>query len=133
MNLSIKPILIGSFGLALGSLLPSCVAPYPGPGQQATAVRVGYEVRTLPSGYRTEVVGGSRYFVHNGTYYRSRSGRYVVVEAPHGHYPPSRVVYVDRLPSGYRVVHYSGRQYYQVNDRYYQRSGNRYMIVSRPY
>jgi hypothetical protein len=78
--------------IALGALLTSCVEPYPGGGAPTTTVttyRTGYEVRSLPSGYRTETFGGSRYYSHNGTYYQSRSGRYVVVEAPR-HYNDNR-------------------------------------------
>ena len=73
--------------IALGALLTSCVDPYAGgPGHTSTVTtyRTGYEVRSLPSGYRTETIGGTRYYNHNGTYYQSRSGRYVVVEAPRG-------------------------------------------------
>ncbi|GAA5118915.1 hypothetical protein GCM10023212_10080 [Luteolibacter yonseiensis] len=71
--------------VALGALLTSCVDPYatgPTHSTVTTTYRTGYEVRSLPSGYRTETIGGSRYYSHNGTYYQSRSGRYVVVEAP---------------------------------------------------
>ena len=117
--------------MAIVATMTSCVAPYPVTAQ-TTAVRVGYEVRTLPPGYRSEYVGGTRYYIHDGTYYRSRSGRYVVVDAPRGHDQPSRQVYVDRLPPGYRVVRHGGRKYYQVNDRYYQQSGRRYVTVERP-
>ncbi|MES2661338.1 MAG: DUF6515 family protein [Verrucomicrobiota bacterium] len=127
-----KPILLGSFGLAIASLLPSCVATYPqGPGQPqvATSVSVGYEARTLPSGYRTEIIGGTSYYIHNNTYYRPRSGRYVVVEAPRGYRPGPREVYIDRLPPGYRVVRRGNQRYYYVNNRYYQQRGSRYLAV----
>lgn len=120
-------MILGSFALAIATLLPGCVAPYP--AVQASSVSIGYEVRSLPSGYRTEVVGGTRYYVHEGHYYRSRSGRYVVVEAPRGRYAPSRQVYIDRLPPGYRVVRRGGQQYYFANNRYYQKSGARYLAV----
>ena len=131
MKLSSHPIILGSFALSLATLLPSCVAPYP--GGQASSVSIGYEVRSLPSGYRTEVVGGTSYYVHDGHYYRSRSGRYVVVEAPRGRQGPSRQIYIDRLPPGYKVVRYGGRQFYQVNGHYYQQSGRKYVTVEKPY
>ena len=127
MKPSSNPIILGSFALSLATLLPSCVASYP--AGQSSSVSVGYEVRSLPSGYRTEVVGGTSYYVHDGHYYRSRSGRYVVVEAPRGRQRPPRQIYVDRLPPGYRVVRRGGQQYYYANNRYYQKSGSRYLAV----
>jgi hypothetical protein len=132
---AIHPLLIGSVSLAIGILLPGCVDPYAHhPQPSVTTYHAGYEVRTLPPGYRTEYIDGSNYYVHNGTYYRPRSGRYVVVEAPrtrytHGH----RDVVVTQLPRGYRVVDYRGVRYYRVNDTYYQPRGSGYIIVSRPY
>jgi hypothetical protein len=154
-------------GIALCALLTSCVDPYAGgpgyvaPGHSSTVTttyRTGYEVRTLPPGYRTETIGGTRYYSSNGTYYQSRSGRYVVVEAPrrydnrrddrrydgrdrnrngrddrYDRRPGGRDVIITTLPSGYRTVKYRGRDYYQVRDVYYQRSGAGYIIVNRPY
>lgn len=145
------PLAIGS--LALATLLVSCVDPYAqGPSNRSASVttyRAGYEVRSLPSGYRTEVIDGDRYHVHNGTYYRPRSGRYVVVDAPRprdrGRYGRSqqdrgynrsqqgRDVVITRLPRGYRPVTYRGVRYYQVNDVYYQQRGSGYVVVGRPY
>lgn len=152
--------------IALGALLSSCVEPYPGgvaPTTTVTTYRTGYEVRSLPSGYRTETIGGSRYYYHNGTYYQPRSGRYIVVEAPrhgnNGRYDNrkysdrdrdhrddrnrdsrydrgpqgGRSVVITKLPPGYRTVKYRGSDYYQSRDVYYQRSGNGYVIVNRPY
>lgn len=136
----ISPLLLGCFGVAIATLLPSCVDPYvqsSGPHPSTvTTVRAGYEVRSLPSGYRTEVIDGSSYYTHNGTYYRPRSGRYVVVEAPRPRYnrpPPRSEVVITRLPRGYRPVEHRGVRYYQVNDVYYQQRGSGYVIVSRPY
>lgn len=152
--------------IALGALLTSCVDPYAGgPGHSSsvtTTYRTGYEVRSLPSGYRTETIGGNRYYSSNGTYYQSRSGRYVVVEAPRNRYDGrndnrgydrrdrdrdrdrrddrydrrpqgGRDVVITKLPPGYRTVKYNGRDYYQSRDVYYQRSGPGYIIVKRPY
>jgi hypothetical protein len=137
-----RPTTVLSFAsLALGTLLSSCVDPYAGgygPQATATTYRAGYEVRSLPPGYRTEVIGGTSYYNHNGTYYRPRSGRYVVVEAPrqrvdrYRHNGHTDVV-VTKLPPGYRVVKHRGSQYYQVRDTYYQRRGTGYVVVTRPY
>ncbi|MES2439398.1 MAG: DUF6515 family protein [Verrucomicrobiota bacterium] len=146
--------------LAIGSLLTSCVDPYAGggyaPTQTVTTYRTGYEVRSLPPGYRTEVIGGTRYYSQGGTYYQPRSGRYVVVEAPRnrgsydrqysdrqyngrdrdrdrGRPQGNRDVIVTKLPPGSRPVKYRGGEYYQVRDVYYQRRGAGYVVVSRPY
>ncbi len=129
-----KSLVLGSLGLAIAAMLPSCVATYPAP--VAANVHVGYQVNTLPYGYRTEVYSGTTYYVHNGYYYRPRGGRYVVVEAPrtvytHGYH--NNDVIVTRLPSGYRVVNYRGARYYQCRGVYYQQRGSGYVVVSRPY
>lgn len=42
----------------------------------------GYRIDSLPSGYRSENLGGSTYYYHNGAYYQRHSGGYVVAEAP---------------------------------------------------
>lgn len=154
-----KPFILGSFGLAISAIISSCADPYAysgGPPQTTvtTTYRTGYEVTSLPSGYRTEIIEGTPYYVYNHTYYRPRSGRYVVVEAPRGYRDrytevrrdtrydnrynepydrriESRVV--TQLPSGYRTVVRDGVRYYQVRDTYYQQRGNGYVIVSPPY
>ena len=144
-TLALHPIVLGSMALAIGTLLPSCVDPYAqnhGPSHSVTTYRVGYEVSNLPSGYRTEVIDGSSYYNHNGTYYRPRSGRYVVVDAPRNRYE-SRPRYdrksdrgeviITKLPRGYRPVEHRGVRYYQVNDTYYQKRDSGYIIVGRPY
>jgi hypothetical protein len=137
-----RSLLLGSFALAVGILLPSCVDPYaqgPGPQHSVTAYRAGYEVRTLPPGYRTEVIDGSNYYNYNGTYYRPHSGRYVVVEAPRRHdsygsrydrRDGHRDVVITQLPRGYRTVQRRGVRYYQVNNTYYQQRGSGYVVVN---
>lgn len=145
-------IILGCLGLAIATLLPGCVEPYGtnyGTAYGVTAYRPGYEVRVLPSGYRTEIIGGTHYYYHNGVYYRSRSGHYVVVEAPRSRYesprPPynaysryerpdeHREVIITRLPHGYHQINTPSGRYYQHNGVYYQKRGNGYVIVSRPY
>lgn len=141
-TLTLHPIVLGSMALAIGTLLPSCVDPYVqnhGPSHAVTTYHVGYEVSNLPPGYRTEVIGGTNYYNYNGTYYRPRSGRYVVVDAPLPRYESSRPRYdrqeviITKLPRGYRPVEHRGVRYYQVNDTYYQNRGAGYIIVGRPY
>ncbi|RYD49642.1 MAG: hypothetical protein EOP85_01230 [Verrucomicrobiaceae bacterium] len=137
-------ILLSVTGLAFGTLLTSCVDPYAQPPTQTvTHYHTGYEVRTLPRGYRTEYYSGTPYYVYEGTYYRPRSGRYVVVEAPRRDGPRQRdnryynrsprSTQITKLPPGHRVVRYRGTDYYQVQDTYYERRGPNYIVVKRPY
>jgi len=143
-----KPLLLGLLGVAVAILFSSCVDPYvqnQGYAQQTvTTYRTGYEVQSLPSGYRTEVIGGTQYYQHDGTYYRPRSGRYVVVEAPRssrdGYSRSDRydnrggqTTVIRELPSGYRTVTHRGTRYYQANDNYYQQQGTGYVIVRSPF
>lgn len=156
-----KPLLLGLLGVAAATLLSSCVDPYAQnqgyPQQQVTTTyRTGYEVRSLPSGYRTEVIGGTRYYNHNGTYYRPRSGRYVVVESPRSsrdgysrsdgyrrsdgysrsdRYDPrgGQVTVIRELPRGYRTVTHRGTRYYQADNTYYQQQGSGYVAVRSPF
>jgi hypothetical protein len=73
--------------LTFGLTLSSCVDPYAGgPQQSVTSYQAGYEVRSLPSGYRTQMIDGNRYYTHNGNYYQNRSGRYIIVEEPRQRY-----------------------------------------------
>ena len=79
-----KAILLGGLGF-IAAILQSCVTPYVetgGPVGSVTTYQAGYETRSLPPGYRTEVIGDESYYTHNGTYYRQGSGGYVVVDAP---------------------------------------------------
>jgi len=148
-------------GLAVG-MLASCVTPtrYTTQGETTTtttAYQPGYQLTTLPSGYRSEVISGNDYYYHNGAYYRRESNGYVVVEAPrtsryyseYDRYRATRanqsnavnyqgqrnetVNVVRRLPSGYRTVSHGGSQYYQSGENYYRRQGNGYVVVTRPY
>lgn len=144
-----KHLLSSSLALAAAFAVTSCADPYynaPPPRTSVTTTyRTGYEVRELPSGYRTQVIDGTRYYVHDDTYFRPRRDRYVVVEAPRrnvrrDHYERHdsgprgrRDVYVDHLPSGYRVIDRDGRRYYRVGDNYYESRGSRYVIVNRPF
>ncbi len=115
---------IYGLGLAIGAALPSCVEPDRGSSQTVTTYQPGNEVRNLPKGYRTEVVSGTTYYCHDGTYYRPQHGKYVVVTDPRP---------INRLPPGYRTIHHRSKTYYECNRVYYQKSGSTYQIVPRPY
>ena len=58
------------------------VETYTPPGATVTTYEPGYVVRTLPSGYRTEVISGTRYYYHDNVYYRPQGSSYVVVRSP---------------------------------------------------
>ncbi len=133
MKFKLPPFAATSAGLIAASLLSGCAAPYPSSGVGASVTyRTGHEVRTLPSGYRTETIGGTRYYNNNGTYYQARSGRYVVVDPP-GNGRRDREVYIQKLPSGHRAVPYRGKTYYQVQNTYYERRNGGYIVVASPY
>ena len=137
-------------GLGLGMSLSSCVAPYDGvTTTSVTTYRPGYTVRTLPGGYRTEVISGTNYYYYNGNYFRRRGSDYVVVDAPrrsryyqeqsrhrgrthNDRYDGSTRV-VRELPRGYTTVTHRGEPYYRHNERYYRRQGSGYVVVASPF
>lgn len=47
-----------------------------------TTYQPGYRLNTLPSGYRSENLGGSTYYYHNGAYYQRDANGYIVTDAP---------------------------------------------------
>ena len=152
MKTPIKSLItISSLTFGLG--LSSCVDPYYAtggpdydsrpdyyggqgyhrPGQGGT----GYTVRQLPRGFHTEIIGGIRYYHHNGTYYRPRGEGYVVVAPPQGARSYSRPShgngYVDQLPRGATSVIVRGIRYFQYRGRYYRPQGSGYIQVPSPY
>jgi len=149
------PTLLAISSLAIGLTMTSCVAPYDAYGTTTvTTYSPGHRINSLPGGYRTEIIGGSTYYYHNGSYYRSGSGGYVVVDAPgSSHYQREydryrsdryrdqryrgdrrdNVNVVTRLPDGHRAVNVRGQKYYQHKDNYYHRQGNGYITVNRPF
>lgn len=128
-----KPLLLGCLGLTFGTMLSSCVDPYAayyGPSHRVSGYNPGYQVRVLPSGYRSETIDGNRYYNHNGTYYQSRSGGYVVVEAPHNRYESTRPRYNDSYSRSRNDDSYSRPRYndsYSRGDSPYER---REVIIS---
>jgi len=157
-----RPLFVMS-GVALCMGLVSCVVPYGSYGDSSVSVTrysPGYQINSLPSGYRRETISGRTYYYHDGYYYQPRSGGYVVVDAPRssryyddynrrqrtyqtsrtyqespnrhdGRYDRGEVI--TRLPDGYRVVNHRGKTYYQAGDQYYRRQGETYVITTRPY
>lgn len=47
-----------------------------------TTYQPGYRLSSLPGGYRSENLGGSTYYYHNGAYYQRNADGYIVTEAP---------------------------------------------------
>ena len=128
-NSSTQLLLLAGFGLAIGTVLPSCVEPYRGRHHTVTTYQPGDEVSSLPKGYRTEVINGTSYYCHGDTYYRPRHGRYVVVQDPRG----GREHVVSQLPRGYRTVHHKSATYYEADGVFYQKRGAEFRVVPRPY
>lgn len=150
---------------SLAFCLNSCIIPFddhaPNTGSYS-GYQNGYQISTLPYGYRREILSGNTYYYHDGYYYRRSSNGYVVTDAPqssryYGEYERlrqsrytttspygerrdryDRQTYerresVSQLPSGYRVVEYGGRRYYKYGESYYVREDGRYYMVARPY
>ena len=128
--------------IASAALMTSC---YYSPTLPVAAYSPGYSVSTLPQGYRTEVVRGTRYYIHENTYYRPRGNGYVVVEQPgrprwvdrdgdgiadryDRAYTPGRVV--TTLPDGYTRVRRNGEYYYRYDDVWFdRRADGRYVVI----
>lgn len=97
--------------LAAGSIsLTSCYDPhYTGRlgATSSTTYRAtstyqpGYVVQTLPRDYRTVVINDTRYYHHDGVYYRPRGSSYVVVEHPNPRHDRDRFRDRDRTPDRY--------------------------------
>ncbi len=157
-------VIIATTGAALLLGLSSCYFPHDGQvGRHSnyTPYQSGYRMQTLPAGYRSETLSGTRYYYDNGNYYRGDSNGYVIVDAPRGsryHQDYQRVrqgrevnsrsnqrIYdrnnpevrygevITRLPSRHRVVNHRGQRYYQAGDRYYTRDQRGYTLVRNPY
>jgi hypothetical protein len=156
MNTPIKALItISSLTFGLG--LSSCVDPYYATGGAGYDSRpnygghdhdrpayspprqagAGYTVRELPRGFRTELIGGIRYYQHNGTYYRPRGEGYVVVAPPQGARTYSRPSdgngYVAQLPSGTNSVMVRGIRYFEYRGSYFRPQGAGYVQVRSPY
>ncbi len=112
----------------------SCTYYNDEPAPVETVYQPGYAVRTLPPGYRTEVIDGVRYYHHDRVYYRPEGSGYVVVDTPRTivESPPGTSI-IRTLPGGYEVVTYRGQRYYRAGNVYYQSRADGYVIVPSPY
>lgn len=151
-------VLKSAAALAVAVALSSCADPYASfdngpPIRDVPSYRPGYRLTKLPPGYRTETIGGSRYYTHNGTYYRSEGRGYVAVDPPrrpsyggpdrdrdrdrdrpsYGRPPGRNDGYIDRLPPGYHTEQRGKDRYYRVGGTYYKQQGRGYQVVQRPF
>ena len=114
--LSCVAALAGSLGVS------GCYDPYytyTGRGEVTAGAyyRPGHVVHELPGGYDTVIVDDTRYYYHDGIYYRPRGGSYVVVERP-----GRDIVYRDRdrdrIPDRYERRGNRNDRWNDVTDRY---------------
>jgi hypothetical protein len=89
---------------------------YPARGQYAARI---------PGGNRTAFYGKSRYYFHEGAWYRPYGGRFVVIAPPFG-------LIVPFLPSYYTTIRIGGIPYYYANDTYYTQAAGGYVVVEPP-
>lgn len=71
--------------LATFPLIEGCISVKTEDTPAVTVVKEtqpGYVIRTLPAGYETVVVSGTRYYTFGGVYYRQQRGGYVVTNRP---------------------------------------------------
>lgn len=144
-----KPVWIIS-SVAVGLGLSSCVDPaYNAYGGGSNYHSTGYQINSLPSGYRTENISGRTYYYHDGHYYQPSSSGYAVVSAPrtsryYDDYTRTRRIYssdrnTSRTTSAYttrdgqrytstEIVRRLPSGYREINHRgnTYYRSGDRY-------
>lgn len=78
--------------------------------RQSGKVAEGTWVPSLPSGYETIKVDGFTYYVHNGSYYIKRGGRFVAVPSPRSSLHEKRKItgqFQGGMPQG---SHFPGRR-----------------------
>ena len=85
-------------------------------------------IHHLPAGYRDYAWNGTRYYYHDGFWYRPYGSSYVSVTVPHG-------FFVTTLPGSYTSVWVGGTRYYYSDDHYYTYEPVRrgYVVVPSPY
>lgn len=85
----------------------------------------GQFIERLPNGYRAVVYGNSRYYFHEGVWYRPDGLRFAIVAPPFG-------LFVPFLPPYYTTIMLGGVPYYYANDVYYTQSAGGYIVVEPP-
>lgn len=85
----------------------------------------GRTIISLPIGFVSLVIGGSRYYYCDGIYYRRYLNSYVIIPTPIG-------AVVTTLPLDCRTVLVGGATYYTSGGVYYRYSPYGYEVVSEP-
>ena len=85
----------------------------------------GQHFDRLPSGYRVVTYGHSRYYFHDGVWYRPFGGGFIV------DFPPFGLI-VPFLPLYYTSLWVGGIPYYYANDTYYTQTAGGYVVVEPP-
>jgi len=79
----------------------------------------------LPNGYRAVPYGHSRYYFHEGVWYRPEGGRFVIFAPPFG-------LVVPFLPLYYTTLWVASIPYYYANEVYYTQTAGGYAVVEPP-
>ncbi len=87
--------------------------------------RRGTVVVTVPSSHRVVRVGKTRYYFHDGVYYRKKPRGYVVVAPPRG-------AVVVGIPQGCKRVRVGGVVYYSWSGAWYKKAPGGYIVVQAP-
>lgn len=85
----------------------------------------GQYIERMPRGNRAVIYGRSRYYFHEGAWYRPYGRRFVVVAPPFG-------LIVPFLPLYYTTLWIGGIPYYYANDVYYTQTAGGYIVVEPP-
>lgn len=85
----------------------------------------GQSFQSIPRDHRMIMHGHSRYYYHDGIWYRPHYGRYLVVAPPIG-------LFVPFLPFFYTTIYWNGIPYYYANQTYYTATTGGYVVVSPP-
>jgi hypothetical protein len=85
-------------------------------------------VHHLPSGYRDYWWNGSRYYYHDGYWYRPQGGTYITVGIPYG-------LFVTSLPGAYTSFWFGNTRYFYSDYHYYtyEPAQRGYVVVRSPY
>jgi Family of unknown function (DUF6515) len=85
----------------------------------------GHYVEALPSGHREVIYGNSRYYFHEGVWYRPYGARFEIIAPPFG-------LIIPFLPLYYTTIMLGGVPYYYANEVYYTQTAGGYMVVEPP-
>lgn len=87
--------------------------------------RYGETRISLPGSFLSISIGGSRFYYHDGVYYRRHLRQYVVVAPPRG-------AVIQHIPAYYQPVIINGATYYTQDGIYYQSTPQGYIVAQPP-